>query len=130
MANMNNNIGYKIKILREQHGVTQQDLAYKLKKELGNMTIATLSRYENGHRSAPTKVLEKIAEMFALEANYFFDYSIDGDDVPEIQSREYIVGSLITDLINAPYEILVDIKKYASIMLFKDKLEKESETEV
>lgn len=59
-------IGQKIKILRKTRGLTQQQLADKLK-----IKRATISNYEIGRRSPHIKELEEIAEVLGVGLDYF-----------------------------------------------------------
>lgn len=60
-------IGNKIKHLRTLHGMTQTELAEKL-----FTTKQTVSRYENGQRSADQDVLFELCEIFNVSINDFF----------------------------------------------------------
>lgn len=59
-------IGQKIKILRKTRGLTQQQLAEKLR-----VKRATISNYEIGRRSPHIKELEAIAEALNVGLDYF-----------------------------------------------------------
>lgn len=59
-------IGKKIKILRKTRGLTQQQLAEKLK-----VKRATISNYEIGRRSPHIKELEDISEALGVNLEYF-----------------------------------------------------------
>ncbi len=59
-------IGQKIKILRKTRGLTQQQLAEKLK-----VKRATISNYEIGRRSPHIKELEAISEALGVNLEYF-----------------------------------------------------------
>lgn len=59
-------IGQKIKILRKTRGLTQQQLAEKLR-----VKRATISNYEIGRRSPHIKELEDIAEALGVNLDYF-----------------------------------------------------------
>lgn len=59
-------IGQKIKILRKTRGLTQQQLADKLK-----VKRATISNYEIGRRSPHIKELESIAAALGVGLDYF-----------------------------------------------------------
>ena len=60
-------IGKKIRILRKTRGLTQQQLADKLK-----VKRATISNYEIGRRAPSTvRELESIAEALGVELSYF-----------------------------------------------------------
>ena len=59
-------IGKKIRILRKTRGLTQQQLADKLR-----VKRATVSNYEIGRRSPHIKELEDIAEALGVNLEYF-----------------------------------------------------------
>ena len=59
-------IGKKIRILRKTRGLTQQQLAEKLK-----VKRATISNYEIGRRSPHIKELEEISEVLGVNLEYF-----------------------------------------------------------
>lgn len=59
-------IGKKIKILRKTRGLTQQQLADKLR-----VKRATISNYEIGRRSPHIKELEEISEALGVNLEYF-----------------------------------------------------------
>ncbi len=59
-------IGRKIRILRKTRGLTQEQLAERLR-----ITRATISNYEIGRRSPHIKELEDIAEALGVNLEYF-----------------------------------------------------------
>lgn len=59
-------IGRKIRILRKTRGLTQQQLADKLK-----VKRATISNYEIGRRSPHIKELEEISAVLGVNLDYF-----------------------------------------------------------
>ena len=71
-------IGSKIKYYREQMGMTQEDLAKKLKT-----TRQSISRYENGDRKANQDILFELADIFGISINAFFP-SVETKDINEV----------------------------------------------
>jgi len=63
-----NNIGPKIKKIRQERGWTQKQLA-----ELLSFSESLLSYIENGARSFDVKDLHKLAEIFKVPYTYFLD---------------------------------------------------------
>ena len=63
---MNVSIGKKIKILRKEKRLTQQDLADSL-----GIKRATISNYEINRRTPHMSELQKIAEFFGVGLDYF-----------------------------------------------------------
>ena len=59
-------IGVKIKNLRKGRGLTQEQLAEKLK-----ITRATVSNYEVGRRAPHISELKRIADFFGVGVDYF-----------------------------------------------------------
>lgn len=59
-------IGKKIRILRRTRGLTQEQLAEKLR-----VKRATISNYEIGRRSPHIKELEEISEVLGVNLEYF-----------------------------------------------------------
>jgi len=55
-------IAAKIKSVREDHGLTQKEMA----KAIG-VADSTISNYETGYRSPDIQTLEKISEQFSVE---------------------------------------------------------------
>lgn len=58
-------VGLRIKNLRNQRGVTQEQLAEQL-----NITINFLYRVESGHRAASLDLLAEIAHYFGTTLDY------------------------------------------------------------
>ena len=58
----------KIRDLREDHDMTQEDLAKIL-----NISQRTLSHYERGTRSMPIDTLKKVAEYFDCSVDYILE---------------------------------------------------------
>lgn len=54
-----------LKMLRLQHGLTQQELAERL-----GLSPVTISGYENGHREPSIEILERIADYFEVSVDY------------------------------------------------------------
>lgn len=71
-------IGSKIKYYREQMGMTQEDLAKKLKT-----TRQSISRYENGDRKANQDILFELADIFGISINTFFP-RVETKDINEV----------------------------------------------
>ncbi len=63
---MTNDIGRKLKQLRKSRGMTQEDVAEKVK-----ITRSTISNYELGRRTPHLKDLQKLAKIFNVGLDYF-----------------------------------------------------------
>ena len=82
----NEKIGKKIKILRTDRGLTQQQLA-----DLLGCKRATVSNYEVGRRSPHITELERIAKVLHVSLDYF---GVKGNEINELLSRaQYVFSS-------------------------------------
>lgn len=63
---MSKDIGRKLKQLRKGRGMTQEDIAEKVK-----ITRSTISNYEIGRRTPHMKDLQKLAKIFNVGLDYF-----------------------------------------------------------
>ena len=73
-------VGIRIKNLREQKGMTQKNLA-----DRANITVATLSRYENNQRTPMSDIIVKIARALGTST----DYLLTGDGEIEKKYHEH-----------------------------------------
>ena len=69
-----NNIGFRIKSLRESTGFSQSNLATYL-----NVDQSFISKIESGERTLPSDMLEKIAALFGVNISIFEDSCINLD---------------------------------------------------
>jgi transcriptional regulator with XRE-family HTH domain len=58
-------LGERIKKLRKQRKITQEELGKKV-----NVTKVSISGYENGNRTPDTETLQKIADYFGVTTDY------------------------------------------------------------
>jgi len=69
---MNSSIGFKIKRLREQKNISQEDMAYQL-----DISQSYLSKIENGAIEKLDFIfMQRIADFFKVEPQYFLDDQI------------------------------------------------------
>ncbi|WP_294290624.1 helix-turn-helix transcriptional regulator [uncultured Chryseobacterium sp.] len=88
---MNNSIGFKIKKLREQKEISQEDLAFQL-----DVSQSYLSKIENGAIEKLDFIfMQKIADFFKVEPQYF----LEGDTF--INDVENNNGMLVNNFNNA-----------------------------
>lgn len=62
MSEQQREVGRRIARIREQRGLTQEDLAHA-----SRVTVKTLSRLENGHHEARSSTIKQVAEALGLE---------------------------------------------------------------
>lgn len=95
-------IGKKIRDLRVNANMTQQNLADKLHK-----TTLTVRKYELNQISPPINVLCEIAEIFSKPIVYFFDET-------HISNENNIESSVLKDMLSSSKHIDYLVDKYVS----------------
>lgn len=60
--------GAKLKYLREQAGMTQEELGLKL-----SLRKQTISQYENERREPSTKIMQQISNIFGISLDQLLD---------------------------------------------------------
>lgn len=68
MSNIAENLGIRIKVLREHTGFTQSNLATYLKADLN-----LISMVEREELSLTSDMLEKLASLFGVQLSVFYD---------------------------------------------------------
>jgi len=91
-------IGQKIKLVRKQKGISQQELAERI-----GVTWEMISRYERG-KSSPMQKIEEIAEALQVELKTFFETSEDNDSALHSMTAQYGVPLLIPVLNELPQD--------------------------
>lgn len=75
--------GENLRIYREMHGMTQDQLADKL----GNVTRQNVSNMENGHRSIGKNIAKKLAEMFDVSVEKFLRWPSPATPCPSMNAK-------------------------------------------
>jgi len=68
MGNILDRVGLKIRIIREEQGLSQQELG-----ELASLHRAYIGQIERGEKNIGLKNLEKIAKALGVEARWLLD---------------------------------------------------------
>lgn len=82
-------IAEKLKSLREEHNMSQEELAYQL-----NLHPGSLSRIENGKVYITLPNLVKICDLFNIPLKDFFDINFVSED----SDRAKIISEINSDL--------------------------------
>lgn len=72
----------KLKALRIRNYYTQQDIAEKL-----GVTRSTVSNFEIGRRKPEIDILEKLAEIYGVDLNYFATHSMQSNDLMSLVEK-------------------------------------------
>jgi transcriptional regulator with XRE-family HTH domain len=113
-------IGKKIQYLRERFDMKQYELAKKIE-----ITVACLSRYENDIREPKFEILNRIAKLFKVDANFFVDYTNSNVKLDvDTTSFEKTFSDLIILLMHQKHEVIIDVLKYAELLKIKEEFHK------
>jgi transcriptional regulator with XRE-family HTH domain len=83
------NLGFKIKKLREQKKISQEDLAFRL-----DISQSKLCRIENGETEKTDFIfMQKVCDFFNVEPNYFFDDPITQNNTENQNSAITVFGN-------------------------------------
>lgn len=84
-----NNIGFKIKRLREQKNISQEELAYNLEISQSN-----LSRIENGEiEKTDFLFMQKVCEFFDVSPEYFLEGQVTQNNSENKNSAITVYGN-------------------------------------
>lgn len=94
------NINETLKMLREERGIYQKELALYL-----NVTLGTISNYENGIHSPDLDSLCKLADFYGVSTDYLLGRTSYRGDLAVINQpiyRSYTLGSFLELLEQLP----------------------------
>lgn len=110
MLSTNQRIGKIVKILREENGMTQAELAEKL-----SVQARAICQLENGKITPSIKSLEIIAKQFRKPLKYFFDFN----HIRLSQSDKNRIQAINDDLLTASNEQLMLIQRIIKAVIYK-----------
>lgn len=107
---------YRLKQLRENLGITQDELAKKL-----NLTQSTIAYYENGRKMPTLENAIIIANLFNTSLDYLVGTSNckNTQNIKESQST-YCPNTLLDDISNLSPHSLKDLKDFIDFLKFRD----------
>lgn len=105
--------GKNLKLIREDKGLTQQELA-----EMLDMQTNSIGLIEIGQRAASFTTIEKIAEKLNINYSDLFDFNFGVD-----KSKEKLVSDLNKEIVDFDKKILKHLVEYSRMLkpLFKKK---------
>ena len=108
MTKIDKKLGENIKILREQHGITQQKLA-----DLLSLSRPTVSQIEIGERKLSADELIKLADIFNISVEYLLGLKREPKII--IKKTERKEKPKYQVRINVPQK---NIKKFKEVLLY------------
>lgn len=119
------NIGQKLFHLRTTRGVYQKDLADYL-----DVSVGTISNYENGVHSPDLDTLCRLAEYFHVSTDYLLQLTDNSDSMQELNqplSQEYTVGKALNVMQELSEPGLHGMVKYISMVKACEKIPEQVE---
>jgi len=98
------NIGYAIRLVREEMGFSQE----KLSSESG-LSQTSISQIENGVTMPSKKTIEKISKALNVPEDVLYIMGIKGEDIPE--SRRQIVDQLLPKIKELAVQLMDERKR-------------------
>ena len=98
--NLQQQIGNKIKELRNQSGITQEKLS-----ELADLDISFISEIESGKRNITVNTIEKLAKAFNIKPSDF----ITDTEIKDIIPKKELIKSISDILQEFDYEVISSI---------------------
>ncbi len=111
---LNRLIGYKIQMVREEKGISQEQLARVL-----GCSQSALSNYENGKRRLYLSQLEKLSEILEKPLEFFVDIPMSANFSPAIGTSNQPVFDLITSIYHLNQEQLDSVSEYIAYLKWK-----------
>ncbi len=91
-------IGYQIKMNREQCGLTQKELADRI-----GVTAATITRYEQNKREPKYDVLIRICDVLNIGINNLFQEEININNYEKVLVNKIIEAKTIKELLKLSF---------------------------
>ena len=119
--------GEKLRYIREQRGITQEELA-----ELLGTSKQVISRYEKNQRTPKITIAQKYSEQLNVSLNYLIDDSIEVQNLKKCDASETVTFDDFTYAMHNEAKDLSPENKQKLLELaqfFKEQQQKEGEGE-
>ncbi len=115
------NFGQLLTTLREENGIYQKELASYL-----NVTISTISNYENGIHYPDLSTLCQIADYFGVTTDYLLgrtNYRYNPQNLNRPLSKDYTVADLINTTLELSPRNVHSMLEYIELLQFRQQSE-------
>ena len=99
----------KLKILRKENKLTQDELAKKI-----GVNLRTLQKWENGESSIRKKNAEKLAKHFGVSVGYLLGYSYNKRETRSIEKLESVYIEFLENINTISDIDLEDLKAFSN----------------
>ena len=92
--------GARLKQIRLEKGMTQQEVAAQLtvlKNDHTVVTRQTISKYENGERGMNLEVISELSTIFQISVNYFFPNPVFLEDTLKQDTKNLYTKTIADD---------------------------------
>lgn len=89
----------RLKMLRDDKGFTQQQLA-----EVLNITVSSVSHYENGSRQPSIEILIRLADVMNVSVDYLVG-TTNTNIRPEVMNKQYYKGISTGELLQRALQL-------------------------
>ena len=79
----------KLKMLRESHNITQDELASKLK-----LSRSAITNYESGIRTPDVTILNELCKLYNITLDSLFDEETEVKETPKTNIRKTIITTV------------------------------------
>ncbi|WP_129721393.1 helix-turn-helix domain-containing protein [Xylanivirga thermophila] len=107
---------YRLKQLRENAGLTQDELAKKL-----NLTQSTIAYYESGRKMPTLENAIIIAKLFDISFDYLLGLSNDRKTIKQSKEITSTTDKLSEEKHNLSPENQEEVKKYIELLKLREK---------
>ena len=122
MSHRRNQLSYRLKLLREEKGISQ----YKLAEHL-NLSRGLLSNYEQGSREPDYDTLILLADYYEVSTDYLL--GITNVKKRWLDSRKQSkYDKIMQDIGNLSDQSIVELKQYLELLKMRDAINQKGET--
>lgn len=110
--------GQRLTDLREEKGIYQRDLAVAL-----NVSISTISNYENNVHYPDVTILCKLADFFDVSIDYLLgrtEYCHSLDTLNHKLSKHYTVAEFANTAIILPPQVVSNLLEYMEFLVMRN----------
>lgn len=112
-------LGGNLAKLRKEHNMGQKELALRL-----NVSIGTISNYENGVHTPNPETLGRLADCFGVSVDYILGRTRFRYDIGQLErrlSKDYTVTDIVNMMISFDSSTVENLMEYAQFLQAKQR---------
>ncbi|MBE5884603.1 MAG: helix-turn-helix transcriptional regulator [Lachnospiraceae bacterium] len=114
-------LGQRLIELREEKGIFQKELA-----AIMNVSVSTISNYENDVHDPDLEILRKLADFFQVSTDYLLlrtDCRYDLSSLNQRISKDYTVSEFINTTLELPQKDISTVVEYVDLLTMRKQLQ-------